>query len=58
MPAKFVRAKNKVHGGIASLPEQSLQFMPDWEPVDGPPPSRPKPKKKPVAAPTASTEQE
>lgn len=58
--AEFIRVKHRVHGGVASLPEEALGHFPEWEPVDGPLPSRPKPKKElPThAAPAASKEQE
>jgi hypothetical protein len=60
--AEFVRVKNRVHGGVASLPKAALTSFPDWEPVEGPAPSRPKPKRdlksQSNAAPAASTETE
>lgn len=62
MATKFVRVKNKLHGGVASLPETALSNLPDWEPVAGPLPDRPKPnratRKPTVAAPAASAEEE
>lgn len=62
MATKFVRVKNKLHGGVTSLPETALPNLPDWEPVEGPLPDRPKPNRAPrnstVAAPAASAEQE
>lgn len=41
----FIRARNKTTGAIASIPEGSLPTFHDWEPVDGPPPEKAKPKK-------------
>lgn len=40
----LVRVKNRVHGGVAALPVSALKALPDWEPVDGPTPERPKPR--------------
>ena len=63
MASNFVRVKHREHGGVASLPESALPHFPEWEPVDGPLPARPKSKKKlpsqqPLAAPAASKETE
>ena len=40
---EFVRVKNKISGAVTSLPKSALPHFPDWEAVDGPVPSRPKP---------------
>jgi hypothetical protein len=42
---ELVRVKNRSHGGIAALPESALQHLEDWEPVPGPPPATPKPRR-------------
>lgn len=43
MPTEFVRVKNKKNGAVTSLPVSALPNLPDWEPVPGPKPDRPKP---------------
>ena len=63
MAVRFIRVKNKLHGGVASLPESALPNFPSWEPVNGPTPSKAKPKRNlpsqsTPAAPAASTETE
>jgi hypothetical protein len=56
----LVRVKNKIHGGVASLPESALQHMESWEQVEGPPPAEPKPRRdlRRLAAAAAKSEPE
>lgn len=43
---EFVRVKNKNSGAVTSLPVSALPHLPDWEPVAGPKPGRPKPQRR------------
>jgi len=59
---KFIRVKNTETGAIASIPESARAQFPDWQPDDGPVPTKAKPKinlpSQPTAAPAASKETE
>jgi hypothetical protein len=61
MPTEFVRVKNKRTGAVTKLPKRALPHLPDWRPVKGPLPDRPKPNlssQTTRAVPAASNEQE
>jgi len=53
--ADLVRVRNKNHGGVTSLPESALPNFPNWEPVDGPTPLGPRPKRAIKSQPNAAT---
>jgi hypothetical protein len=58
----MIRIRNKTTGAITSIPEGALPMFTDWEPADGPPPDKAKPKKNLTsqtdAVSTASNEKE